>query len=972
MCTVPDIEEILEQRLEPDQRAAARDESPIVRTLACAGSGKSRTLAFRIARLVAQGEPASGIVAFTFTEKAADTIKRRAAMALEAVGLEPALLGAIYIGTIHSYCNNVLTAMDARYRQFDVLDGNRLKLYLISRYAQLGLRELRQSRGATYFDVIREVSNAWTTMNDEMIAIASVTAEDALLGAVLGRLSGRMDADNFIDFSLMVRRVAEALQTVEPGALRATESLRHLMVDEYQDVNPSQEVLIRQLRQRAASLFVVGDDDQSIYAWRGADVSNILEFSNRYPGCSSHTLSHNFRSTPAVVSAADSFIAMELGPQRITKNPYADVPAGPRDFRRLWFATRNEEADWVARMIESLLGTTYVERDGPIRGLTPGDFAILMRSTRMPEQDGAPRHGPFTRALDARNIDYTLEAGGGVFDRPQVAALRDTFELLRTRPPTRDEALAHFVGSVQQAYPSADFGQLAAVLGNWGRLIHAPIKGPRRRVYPQQLVHDLLESFRVADSHFQDGVMRDIGVFSRIIQDVEAVYLSIDSTQRFQEILNFLKNVAQTGYDTSTEELLRRPDTVTVSTVHKAKGLEFPVVFVVDVEAQRFPKNRHGYQGWLPTAVMQAALNRGAYQTRPEEEARLFYTAITRAERYLYVTGCANLPGGRRPRQRSHFWLRLLDPEISENPEEAPAGLTQHVQVRRIAEDVMPTSYSEIQYYLLCPRDYKFRKIFGFSPPIPELFGFGRAVHTAVGKLHEVFPERPPTVEEAETVARDVFHLKHVPPSGDPVNRPGAYERAQDSAAQIARTYAGNFCEDFTHERQVEARFEVPVQGAVISGSIDLLLRTDEGGNILEARVIDFKAIKGGENPEGGDELQWTDLALQVQLYAKAAREVLGENARTGAVHLLKDNHRIEVPVGDEAVHSAVANVEWAVERILAEDFPMRPHPLKCAECDFRQLCPKIPQHFSSGGTPPPIHTPTEPQMARVFSEFQA
>jgi DNA helicase-2/ATP-dependent DNA helicase PcrA len=521
------------------------------------------------------------------------------------------------------------------------------------------------------------------------------------------------------------------------------------------------------------------------------------------------------------------------------------------------------------------------------------------------------------------------------------------------------------------AYPPADFERFVRVLSEWGRRIHAPIDGPRRRVYPQQLVHDLLEAFGVARSNFSDGVMRDIGVFSRILQDVEAVYLSIDSAQRFQEILNFLQNVAETGYDTSTDELLRRPDAVSVSTVHKAKGLEFPVVFVVDVEAQRFPKNRQDYDGWLPRGVIQPALNRGAYQSTPEEEARLFYTAITRAERYLYVTGSEQVPGGRRARQRSHFWLRLQHPEISTDPAGLPVGLTPHERVRRIDENIMPTSFSEIRYYLRCPADYRHRTIFGFSPPIPEMFGYGRTVHTAVGKLHEIYANRAPTAQEAEAVARDIFHLKHVPPSADPVNRPGPYERARDSASRVVRTYAASYTDDFARERQIEARFEVPVRGAVISGAIDLLLRYDEQGNVLEARVIDFKALEGGEDAVQNEDLNWTDLALQVQLYAKGAREVLGENARTGAVHLLKDNQRIDVPVDGEAVEAAVANVEWAVDRILAGDFPMRPHPGKCEACDHRQLCAKIPTQFATAEVPPELHTPAGRAMVGSFSQFQ-
>jgi DNA helicase-2/ATP-dependent DNA helicase PcrA len=185
-----------------------------------------------------------------------------------------------------------------------------------------------------------------------------------------------------------------------------------------------------------------------------------------------------------------------------------------------------------------------------------------------------------------------------------------------------------------------------------------------------------------------------------------------------------------------------------------------------------------------------------------------------------------------------------------------------------------------------------------------------------------------------------------------------------------------DYASDFVQERQVEARFEISANQAVISGSIDLLLREDENGKILDARVIDYKTLKGGEDPETSDDLHWTELALQVQLYAKAAREILDENAKTGHVHLLRDNKRVDIPITDKALSAAVANVEWAVGRILDNDFPMRPDRSakgKCEQCDFRFLCPQTPQEFKSKVLPPPIHIPgpERRRMARAFSEFK-
>lgn len=968
------MEEVLRANLSDEQFDAATDPHAEVLTLACAGSGKSRTLAFRIAWLLgARASSPEQIVAFTFTEKAADAIKLRVAHALAAVGIDPNVLGRMYIGTIHSYCQFVLGQMDARYRQFDVLDDNRLKLYLIENYPRLRLHVLRQRRGARYFQTITSFHDAWVQFNEEMMNIADVAAHDTTLAESLQALSDTLIEDEFLDFSLMQRLVVEDLQRDDSAARIVVERLAHLLVDEYQDINPIQEALIQSLHAHGQTLFVVGDDDQSIYGWRGADVTRIQSFLNRFREGTRHTLSTNYRSTPLIVQSADHFAHEELGAQRIPKNPNAVAVDPPHEFRRLWFHTRQGEATWIADKIRELLGTAYVEDDGETRGLTPADFAILMQSTRTPEtQSPDPRHQAYTAALG--DIPFSLESGGGLFERPHVAVLRTAFEMFRDGQPSRDDVDEFHQDRVAPVYPNAFLPKMYALFATWGRDIHAPVEhgAPRRRIYPQNLVFDLLDAFGLKDSDLDDSIVQDIGVFSQIIQDVEAVYPSVDSTGRFNSILNFLNVVAEAGYDTSSSEIVLRPDAVTVSTVHKMKGLEFPVVFVVDVENQRFPKRQRRYAGWLPEELLHDALVRGAYQSTREEQARLFYTALTRAERFLYVTGSANGPGGGRPRRNSPFVAHLSADAISTDPTEATAHLEAAEPGRRVEASNLPTSYSDIRYYLRCPKDYQFRKVFGFSPAIPDLFGFGNTVHAGIGKLHEQFPDHAPTPEEAAAIARNIFHLKHVLPSGDPENRPGPYERATNRAAQLASSYAENFATDFQQRRQVEARFEIPVDDAVVSGAIDLMIQEDDAGNVVDACVVDFKTIAGGEDPTNSLDLNWTELALQVQLYAKAAVEVLGNAIENGFVHLLKDGQRVSVPIDAAAVTAAMANIEWAVQGIIAGDFPMRPSEKKCENCDFRKICRAEPQTFANENLPPPIHVAgdNEPEMVMAFSDY--
>jgi DNA helicase-2/ATP-dependent DNA helicase PcrA len=964
-----DTEQVLRRWLTDEQYAAAVALENEVLALAGAGSGKSRTLAGRVAHLIANGAAPDSIVAFTFTEKAADQIKNRVATALRECGLDPLLVGGMYIGTIHAWCRRVLGDMDARYRQFDVLDEMQFRLYLISRYQKLNINAVRDAHPTAkgkrrgYFEALKQIGGCWQIMNDELLAPTDVAAEDEPLGEVLDRLRSNMEKDHFIDFSLMQRLVVEALEAGAPAAVQALARLQHVLVDEYQDVNVVQERLISLMHEHSETLFVVGDDDQAIYGWRGADVNNILTFDRRYPNASVHKLLTNFRSTSAIVEAAGEFIAQELGAVRLPKDLRAHVDRSPREFVVQHFPDRKDEAEFVADRIETLLGTAYEENDGIVRGLTPADFAILMRSTDQPESDGTKRHSAYVEALKARGIPYALNAGGQLFDRAQPAAVRSAFELLREKSPDRDDVERLFHDELQGAFPHADLDQVKRVFSDWGRRIHAPLAPgvPRQRLFPQQLLHDLLQALNVAESSFDDGVMTDLGTFSRILQDVESVYVSIDGKTRFGELLNFLQNVAGDGYETDNQ-MLSRPDAVAVSTVHKAKGLEYPVVFVVDVENNRFPGKRRKYERWIPETLIQQALDNGSYQTDAPDQARLFYTALTRAERYVYVTGSTRLPGGTRPATVSRFAARLTHPEIRRDlldagapPLEMP---TPAAPRRRGDESVLPTTYSQIHTFMRCPYAYKLSVVNGFAPPIPELFGFGRAVHAAVGKLHQMHQDSAPTSDEARAIAEQLFHLKHIAPSSDPLNRPGPYERAKERSSQIVSEYAANYGRDFERKRQVELPFEVPVKNAVISGAIDLLLSLDDSDQIREASVVDFKTMEGGPEPTENPDLSWEDLSLQVQLYGRGAETVHGVNARTGAVHLLKDGVRVEVPVDADAVNAAVANVEWAVGRIVDSDFPQRASGTKCGSCDFAQICPQRLEPFATDEEPPALHLP--------------
>lgn len=956
--------EILHSNLTDNQYEAVVDESRHILCLACAGSGKSRTLAYKIAYLISQGKPPESIIAFTFTEKAAESIKRRVAEALHKFGYSENNIGAMFIGTLDSFCQKLLGDINARYRQYDILDQNRLILYVMSRLKKLGL-----STGSGYFARIKELTEAWQTLNNENIPLDSVEKYDADLFTKLHNLSTMLDADGYMDFSFAINLAVKELKKIKRKENSYIEKFRYLFVDEYQDINPVQEEFIKTLSSHLDMLFVVGDDDQSIYGWRGANVQNILTFKDRYNDVSIHRLLVNFRSTKAIVETANNFIQSTIPVERLAKTITYNADGNIQDLRKLWFDNREDEAKWVANRIKSLIGTTYIEYNADHteksrRGLTYSDFAVLIRGIH--SRNSENRDVQFVNAMRDLDIPVKTTGEGGIFDRPYARCILEIMELLRDgRQLDRNVAEECFHNSVLPIFPTANKNKFFYVLQEWYSNIYTPTSSARRKVYPQIFLHQLADALMLRDLT-DETALRDLGLFSDIIKDIEQTYVSIDSEWRYREMLNFLQNIAQ-DYELESLDYISKTDAVNVSTIHKVKGLEFPVVFVVDLVAQRFPGRNSSYRGALPQALMSQAINRGAYGNRIDDEARLFYTAITRAERLLYMTGSAIQPGLKMAKKQSAFIVNLSHPDMREDTKFDKLAEKMEPQ-QRFDDNELPTDFSSVKSYLTCPYMYKLQSIYGYNAAVPELFGFGQTTHTILERLHQKFKDRVPTEAEVAEMVESTFMLKHVFPSNDPINRPGSYERAKMLVHKIMKLYVKDYGSDFCRLRQDEARFELLVEDALITGSIDLLLKEDDKKAIQSAEVIDFKSM---EIPDDIEQQDWREMSVQVQLYSKAAREVIGQNAETGFVHTLKNNKRIEVPVDKNSIQNAIKAIEWAVKGILHDDFPMRACVSNCGNCDFKSMCKQKREAFKCSDIPPQINTPTGPKTIAALEEYE-
>ncbi len=390
--------------LKGDALKAVKHRGSPMQIIAAAGSGKTEVVSQRVADLVANGVEPRGIVAFTFTERAAEELKQRIAQRVEQRLGRAALdlLVGLFVGTIHSYCFQLLQHYVPRYETFDVLDENQFTALLSREANRLGVRELDPRN--RLFAGIETFARSVDVVENELIDPSTVPGR---FGEILDDYLDMLERYRLLTYGQQIVRAVTALQ--EPPVAAAVHStLRHLIVDEYQDVNPAQERLIELLVSGGAELCVVGDDDQAIYQWRGSDVGNIVRFTDRYDDVAEFTISTNRRSRPEIISAANGF-ATSI-PNRLVKTMQPDRPSsGVGDTVVCWSAdTAAEEAGWIANMILDLHDA----------GVAYRDIAVLVR--------GRASYPALIEAFATFGIPVQPGGRTGLFDAPEAILLGQT------------------------------------------------------------------------------------------------------------------------------------------------------------------------------------------------------------------------------------------------------------------------------------------------------------------------------------------------------------------------------------------------------------------------------------------------------------------------------------------------------------------------------------------------------------------
>jgi len=639
------------------QQAVQHTEGPLL-ILAGAGSGKTKVLTVRIAHLLGQGVNPYEILAITFTNKAAKEMKSRVE------GLVGDVANRIWLSTFHSFCAKFLRFELDNFlgynSNFTIYDTSDSQAVIKAALKALNLDDKYYPVGA----MIAAISDA-----KNKLLFASDFRKQARdfyqqkVADVYEYYERELRKNNALDFDDLLLVAVKLLQSNEALLDKYSKRFRYVMIDEYQDTNHAQYLLAKLLASHWKNIAVVGDADQSIYAWRGADIQNILDFEKDYPNCTSIKLEQNYRSTKIILDAANAVIENNEG--RPKKNLWTDKTEGAK-IQHFTAQSEHEEAAFI--------GDTIAKKHD-IHGVPYGDMAILYRTNAQSRV--------LEEALIKRALPYIMVGGTKFYDRKEIkdvlAYLRvlynpfDDLSLLRiinvpkrsigatTVAKLQDYARANgtslFMTLTQLHLVDSIKGKTKEKLEEFGILIFTLVAEMEDRT-----VLDILESILDRTGYLaqlEESTDPQDQARAENIGELLSVAKDFQDTNPSGTVEDFLEQVALVNDVDSFEQ---EESKVTLMTLHAAKGLEFPIVFLGGLEEGLFPHSRTLMN---PEEV--------------EEERRLAYVGITRAEKELYISNATTRTVFGRT--SSYLPSRFID----EIPEELVAGLRAK---RKVPDDI--------------------------------------------------------------------------------------------------------------------------------------------------------------------------------------------------------------------------------------------------------------------------------------------
>lgn len=642
------------------QQAVQHTEGPLL-ILAGAGSGKTKVLTVRIAYLLAQGVNPYEILAITFTNKAAKEMKSRVE------GLVGDVANRIWLSTFHSFCAKFLRFELDNFlgynSNFTIYDTSDSQVVIKAALKALNLDDKYYPVGAM-ISAISDAKNKLMFASDYRKQARDFYQQK--VADVYEYYERELRKNNALDFDDLLLVAVKLLQSNAAVLDKYSKRFKYVMIDEYQDTNHAQYLLAYLLSSHWKNIAVVGDADQSIYAWRGADIQNILDFEKDYPNCTSIKLEQNYRSTKIILDAANAVIDNNEG--RPEKNLWTDKVEGAK-IQHFTAQSEHEEAAFI--------GDTIVKKHD-IHGVPYGDMAILYRTNAQSRV--------LEEALIKRALPYTMVGGTKFYDRKEIkdvlAYLRvlynpfDDLSLLRIinvpkrsigattvsklQDYARENGTSLFMTLTQLHLVDTIKGKTKEKLEEFGILIFTLVAE-----MDDKSVLDILEAILDRTGYLaqlEESTDPQDQARAENIGELLSVAKDFQDTNPTGTVEDFLEQVALVNDVDSFEQ---EESKVTLMTLHAAKGLEFPIVFLGGLEEGLFPHSR--------TLMNPEEI---------EEERRLAYVGITRAEKELYISNATTRTVFGRT--SSYLPSRFID--------EIPAELVDSLRAkRRIPDDIKPT-----------------------------------------------------------------------------------------------------------------------------------------------------------------------------------------------------------------------------------------------------------------------------------------
>ncbi|MDP9245899.1 MAG: ATP-dependent helicase [Chloroflexota bacterium] len=954
--------------LTPEQREAVEHgEGPLL-IVAGAGTGKTHVLTARIVQLIASGRAKPHeILALTFTEKAAATMQERVDL------YTPLGLNDAAIRTFHSFGDEV-------FREFALELGRAGELRVLSPaeqvifvrehlYSDLPLKRYRPAGDPLRH--VRALLDLFGRARDDDISPEDYVAFAERMGAAAGDDASRDEAEaqaelaatyaaytalkereGVIDFGDQIALSLRVLRDHPGAARRLAERYRYVLVDEFQDTNDAQFKLIERLVAPHRNLTVVGDDDQSIFAWRGATLSNFDAFRAAYPDAKVVPLVENRRSGQGLLDAAYALISnnpdrleVRLGiDKKLRGRPATDTV----EVDHLQFASGAEEAEAVADRIAD----TAIKTQRPL-----GDFAILVRNN-----SDAIR---VLNSLARRGLPAHFSGGGQLYDREEIRLLVSF--LTAVAAPSDSPHVYFLATSSLYAFPPGELAKLAEAQSRRQRPLRDLFEEvareeatgftPEAVVAAKKLIADLelyaaraaelttaellfeflersklLDRYRDPDSALAEEQGRNVAKFLRLVQSAGKALPS----DRASFVVPHLQLLREAGDDPAAADFEQSETAVNVLSIHKAKGLEFGVVYLVVSTEERLPGSLR-----LPDLRMPEGLARTPQSDRDRhvaEERRLAYVAMTRAQDAFFFTSATDYGG-----TRAHRPSRFIGEALGRRPAATSVRLAAYDELQRFAappaevdsplprlgaDNVLTLSYTEIDDYKRCPLRYRFAHVLRIPVlPTPAMV-YGNALHRAVADfLRRKREGEQPTLQQLEATFRSSWI------GGGFISPDHESERFEAGLTALRRFFEAE--RGASPPDLVEQRFSFMLGNDRVVGQWDRVDRTANG-----AVISDYKSSM----LDGGDDTPQRRAATNMQLpvYALAYQKTFGELPAKTALLFLESGQRGEIVPTPDAMGAIGAVITSTAAKIRGRQFaadPERPEARTCSQCPYNAIC---------------------------------